>query len=133
MKTVAVCFSVILSLLMPLFSSAHEGLNFEYICSVTNKNKDGLFRDVVNVVFLPEWQKKSHIYRDEQKDIWFEIVPLVDAMGKVEEYRMELKLYLNQAEKPVLSFHGPEFSEIGFEHDELNVGAHCFHRSQRGR
>jgi hypothetical protein len=112
---------------------AHDDLNFEYICSVTQKNRDGLFRDVVNVVFLPDWQKKSHIYRDETKDIWFEVAPVKNSMGEIESYQMELKLYLQKAATPSLSFHGPEFSEIGFEHFDLNIGAHCFHRSQRGK
>lgn len=133
MKKIAICFSQILFLLAPALASAHENLNFEYICSVTNKNKDGLFRDVVNVVFMPDWQRMSHLYHDSQKDIWFQITPVINAMGKIEGYQMELKLYVTDPIKPVLSFHGPEFSEIGFEHDELNIGAHCFHRSQRGK
>jgi hypothetical protein len=100
-------------------TSAHEGLSFEYICSVTQKNKEGLFRDVVNVVFLPDWQRQSHIYHDSQKDIWFEISPV--------------KNFTTNPTKPTLRFQGPEFSEIGFELDDLNIGARCFHRSQRNK
>lgn len=118
---------------LPSFSFSHENLNFEYICAVIQKNKDGLFKTVVNVVFLPDWQKKSHIYRDEQKDIWFEIGPIKNTMGDIEGYQMELRLYQNGSAKPSFFFHGPEFSEIGFELDDLNIGANCFHRSQRGK
>jgi hypothetical protein len=122
-----------LTFLLTTTAFAHEDFSFEYICSVTQKNKDGLFRDVVNVVFMPEWQKKSHIYHDDQKDIWFEIVPVLSGMGEIESYQMELKLYLNQNTKAHLTFHGPEFSEIGFENEELNIGSNCFHHSQRGQ
>lgn len=118
---------------LALATLAHEPVNFEYICSVTQKNKEGLFRDVINVVFLPDWQKKSHLWKDSTKDIWFEIVPVRNGMGEIESYQMELKLYMNQAEQPALGFHGPEFSEIGFEDFDRNIGAHCFHRSQRGK
>ena len=72
-------------LFVPAVSLAHDDLSFEYICSVTQKNKDGLFRDVVNVVFLPGWQKQSHIYHDSLKDIWFEITPIKNAMGDIGE------------------------------------------------
>lgn len=132
MKKIAMCCSQILFLLLPMVSFAHEEFNFVYVCSVTNKNAEGLFRDVVNVVFMPEWQKKSHLYEDDQKSIWFEVAPVIDVMGKIESYQMVMELYVNKSVKPTVTFHGPEFSEVGFEHDELNIGAHCFHRSQRG-
>lgn len=115
------------------FALAHDDVNFEYICSVTQKNNDGLFRHVVNVVFLPDWQKKSHLYSEDGKDIWFEIVPIKNGMGEIEKYEMTLSLFLNKEEQPTLTFHGPEFSEIGFENYAQNIGAHCFHRSQRGK
>lgn len=120
-------------LCLPLTATAHEDMNFEYICSVTQMNKDGLFRDVVNVVFLPAWQKQSHIYHDDQKDIWFEITPVKNSMGEIESYQMELQLFTLNPTKPTLRFHGPEFSEIGFELEDLNIGANCFHRSQRNK
>lgn len=133
MKNIIFFVLAAITFLFQTMAFAHEDFQFEYICSVTQKNKDGLFRDVVNVVFMPEWQKKSHIYHDDQKDIRFEIVPILSGMGEIESYQMELKLYLNQNTKAHLSFHGPEFSEIGFENDDLNIGANCFHRSQRGQ
>lgn len=117
----------------PIPTFAHNDLIFEYVCSVTQMNKEGKFRDVINVVFLPDSQKKSHLWTDSSKDIWFEIVPVVNSLGETENYRMELSLYLNHSKQPTLSFHGPEFSEIGFENFEHNIGSHCFHRSQRGK
>jgi hypothetical protein len=118
---------------MPSASFAHEEINFEYICSVTQKNLDGQFRKVVNVVFLPDWQKKSHLYSEQGQDIWFEITPIKSSMGVVEKYEMTLSLFLENETEPSLVFHGPEFSEVGFENYKLNIGAHCFHRSQRGQ
>jgi hypothetical protein len=117
----------------PSAALAHEGVNFEYICSVTQKNKDGLFRDVINVVFMPDWQKASHLFRDETRFISFEITPVLNGMGEVEKYEMVLQLFLDGLTTPSLVFHGPEFSEVGFEAHDLNIGAHCFHRSQRGK
>lgn len=121
-----------LFLMAPLSSFAHELENFEYICSVYQRNKEGRFSDVINVVFLPEWQKKSHLWTDSTKDIWFEIVPVHNGMGEIEGYEMELRLYLNKSDAPTLKFIGPQFSEIGFDDAEHNIGSRCFHRSQRG-
>ncbi|MEY4617775.1 MAG: hypothetical protein RJB66_2735 [Pseudomonadota bacterium] len=133
LSKIVVSFFAAALLTSPMTAFAHDPVNFEYICSVTQKNKDGQFRDVINVVFLPDWQKKSHLWADSTKDIWFEIMPVHNGMGEVEGYTMELRLFLNKSESPTLSFHGPEFSEIGFENFEQNIGAHCFHRSQRGK
>lgn len=110
---------------------AHEDFQFEYICSVVQRNKEGRFSDVVNVVFLPEWQKKSHIYHEDTKDIWFEIAPVKNFKGDIESYQMELRIFLDNKPTSTYFFHGPQFSEIGFELEDLNIGANCFHKSQR--
>lgn len=126
-------------LFLPLFlfspvAHAFDGPHFNYICSVYQKNKDGLFKDVVNVVFLPDHQKKSHLYHDRGLDIWFEVTPILDFKGEPESYEMQLRLlpYSTSTSNPLFQIHGPEFSEIAFESEEHNIGARCFHRTQRG-
>lgn len=126
-------FLSVLGLMNPGIAWADDIPHFEYICSVYVKNKDGLFREVINVVFMPEWQKKSLLYKDEQTEIWFEITPLLDFKGDVEGHEMQIRRHLRGDEKPQFILHGTEFSEIAFEDQALNLGTRCFHRSQRGQ
>jgi hypothetical protein len=120
-------------LFLTQLAQAHDDVEFEYICSVSEKSASGQMNHVVNVVFLPDWQKLSHLYSENGRDIWFEIVPIKNGMGEIEKYEMHLRLHLNGAHDPSLLFTGPEFSEIGFANFDANIGAHCFHRSQRGK
>lgn len=119
--------------LAPSILNAHETVNFEYICSVYQRNKEGRFSEVINVVFLPDWQKKSNIFKDEKVDVWFEIVPLKNGMGEIEKHEMNISLYLSGKSEPSLIVRGTEFSETSFDSYEHNIGANCFHRSQRGK
>jgi hypothetical protein len=128
-----------LSSLMLLVSSvafAHEDIQFEYICSVyqfkSEPQEGRLPYEVVNVVFLPDWQKKSHLYHTAALEIYFEVEPVKNAMGEVERHEMAI-LFKDSEDRTTLRATGPEFSEIQLESLEKGYGARCFHRTMRGK
>ena len=120
-------------LLVSLPSLAHDMPAWEYICSVTQPNAKGEFKDVVNVVFLPGWQKSSHLYHTDALDLYFDLRPVLNFKGDEEDLEMAITLRRAGATKPITVSTGPKFSEISVENYELNLSARCFHRSMRGQ
>lgn len=124
---------ILLFLFLSSTSFGHLGPSPEYLCSVTQMNANGEFKEVVNVVFLPEWQKRSHLYHTDQIDIFFEMSPIKDFKG--DEVDQEMKLtFIKVGEKtPLRVTTAPKFSEISTNDYENNLGSRCFHRSMRGK
>lgn len=119
--------------LFPLIARSHGLPPWEYICSVSRMNASGEFKNVVNVVYLPEWQKSSHLYHSDALDVFFELKPVLDFEGKEVDLEMTLSLKRPESQIPIHLSTGPKFSEISFENYELNIAARCFHRSMRGQ
>lgn len=124
-----------LVLLVSSMAWAHEDIQFEYICSVYQFKPELVNErvpyEVVNVVFMPDWQKQSHLYHTPELDLYFEVEAIKNGMGEVQSHEMVITFKDAQA-RPVLRSTAPEFSELGLESLEKGYGAHCFHRSMRG-
>jgi hypothetical protein len=122
-----------LLLLVSASAAAHDLPPWEYICSVSQMRPDGKFNDVVNVVFLPEWQQKSHLYHTDTVDIFFELVPVKNY--KDEEVDREMTITFKRADTgaPMHVTTGSRHAEIDSRDYELQLAARCFHRSMRGQ
>lgn len=109
----------------------HLGPAPEYFCSVTQMNAAGEFQNVINVVFLPEWQKKSHLYHTDRIDIFFELSPVRDFKGDEVDQEMKLTFKKVGEQLPLRVTSAPKFSEVSTNDYENNLGSRCFHRSMR--